>query len=212
MKDRAAEWIRDALTSTGKSQKGLAVALGISQPQVSRLVAGKRRLQAAEIPLLESYFNLSFPQRSAPMPLVPVLSPPKPTRTILVRYVINSGVWREKGSSVVDATPVAASVDPRVADLDQYSCRIDGADMANLVGQYAVCVAYRELRLSPVDGDVVHIVKSQGGLEEHTLRKVIVSKGAVSLAHLTSSNDTIELSDDIEIHGLVVALQRPLRF
>lgn len=208
----AAQWIRDALATTGKSQKGLAAALGITQPQVSRLVTGKRRLRAAEIPVLESYFGISYPQRTQSMPLVPVLSRPTSTRTIVVRFVICSCVWREKGSKIVDQTLVAASPDPRLENLEQYSCRIEGSNMRDLVGQYAVCVPYKDLRLSPVDGDIVHVVRFRDDLEEHTLRTVNIRSGAVYLVPYIADTADAEPLSEAEILGLVVAFQKPIRF
>ena len=47
------------------TQKDLGAALGISQPQVARLLNGDRRITVSEIPTLEKFFNRKFnPEQS----------------------------------------------------------------------------------------------------------------------------------------------------
>lgn len=55
------EWIRQGLKEPGKSQKGLAEALHITQPQVSRLLTGHRRLKADEIDVIANYLGVKPP-------------------------------------------------------------------------------------------------------------------------------------------------------
>jgi phage repressor protein C with HTH and peptisase S24 domain len=49
--------IREGLARPGKSQKGLAAALGVDNSQVSRLLAGKRTLRADEVPQILAYLE-----------------------------------------------------------------------------------------------------------------------------------------------------------
>jgi phage repressor protein C with HTH and peptisase S24 domain len=49
--------IRAGLARPGKSQKGLAAALGVDNSQISRLLAGKRVLRAHEVPLILAYLE-----------------------------------------------------------------------------------------------------------------------------------------------------------
>jgi phage repressor protein C with HTH and peptisase S24 domain len=51
------EWIKQGLKKPGKSQRGLAAALGIDPSGVSRLLAGTRELKAAEIAKVEAYLD-----------------------------------------------------------------------------------------------------------------------------------------------------------
>ena len=51
------EWIREALKRPGKSQRGLAKALGIAPSGVSRLLSGQRALKAAEIEIVQAYLD-----------------------------------------------------------------------------------------------------------------------------------------------------------
>lgn len=52
------EEIRDGLALPGKTQKGLAAALGVDNSQISRLLTGKRNLRAHEIPIILSYLEM----------------------------------------------------------------------------------------------------------------------------------------------------------
>ena len=49
-------WLKEGLKRSGKTQRGLAKALGIDPSNVSRLVAGKRRLMIDEIDTVIDYF------------------------------------------------------------------------------------------------------------------------------------------------------------
>jgi transcriptional regulator with XRE-family HTH domain len=52
-----AEWIRDRLRATGKTQRGLAKALELDPSAVSRLLEGTRQLKAQEIPHIMEFFQ-----------------------------------------------------------------------------------------------------------------------------------------------------------
>ena len=46
------DWIRDGLAQPGKTQRGLAAALGVDPSAISRLLGGARQLRAAALPLV----------------------------------------------------------------------------------------------------------------------------------------------------------------
>ena len=50
-------WLREGLKRSGKTQRGLAKALGIDPSNASRLVSGKRRLKIEEIDIVLDYFG-----------------------------------------------------------------------------------------------------------------------------------------------------------
>lgn len=54
-------WIRDGLAKPGKTQRGLAHALGLDPSAVSRLLTGGRQLRAAEIPVVAAYLDSRAP-------------------------------------------------------------------------------------------------------------------------------------------------------
>jgi phage repressor protein C with HTH and peptisase S24 domain len=55
------DWIRDGLRKPGKTQKGLAEALGIDASQVTRLLKGERQLKVAELPRIAGYLEEPTP-------------------------------------------------------------------------------------------------------------------------------------------------------
>jgi phage repressor protein C with HTH and peptisase S24 domain len=55
------QWIRDGLKKPGKTQKGLAEALGVDASQVTRLLKGDRQLKAAELPRIADYLDEPAP-------------------------------------------------------------------------------------------------------------------------------------------------------
>jgi len=59
-------WLRQGLSHAGRTQRGLALALGVDASAISRLLHGQRRLRAHEIPVAARYLGL------APTPLLPV--------------------------------------------------------------------------------------------------------------------------------------------
>lgn len=60
------EWIREGLRKPGKTQRGLAAALGVNASAVTRLLAGSRQLKAAEIPAVAAYLDLKPPADLSP--------------------------------------------------------------------------------------------------------------------------------------------------
>ena len=50
--------IRQGLAQPGKTQKGLAAALGVDNSTVSRMLSGKRPLRAHEIPIILGYLEM----------------------------------------------------------------------------------------------------------------------------------------------------------
>jgi transcriptional regulator with XRE-family HTH domain len=50
-------WLKEGLKRSGKTQRGLAKALGIDPSNASRLVSGKRRLKIEEIDVVLDYFG-----------------------------------------------------------------------------------------------------------------------------------------------------------
>lgn len=55
------EWIRTGLRKPGKTQRGLAAALGVDASAVSRLLSGARQLKAAEIAIIARYLEIVPP-------------------------------------------------------------------------------------------------------------------------------------------------------
>lgn len=60
------DWIKKQLERDGYTQRGLAEAMGADATTVSKMLAGKRRLQVLEIPKIEAYFAAPPGSREAP--------------------------------------------------------------------------------------------------------------------------------------------------
>lgn len=65
-KGHFADWVASELKRTGKNKSGLAKALGVDPSQITRLLAGERKLKADEIARVQGYFaverEISAPQ------------------------------------------------------------------------------------------------------------------------------------------------------
>lgn len=69
-------WIRRGLTKPGKSQRGLAQALGIDPAGVNRLLKGERQLKAAEIAEVARYLGEEPPALGSPLAKARRAGPP----------------------------------------------------------------------------------------------------------------------------------------
>lgn len=59
-------WIREGLRKPGKTQRGLAIAMGIDPTGVNRMLRGKRDIKAAEIPKIRAYLESRDPIEAKP--------------------------------------------------------------------------------------------------------------------------------------------------
>lgn len=57
-------WVRSGLDKDGKTQTGLATAIGVKQPQISRMLAGDRKIKLTEIPRIAAYLGVPPPERA----------------------------------------------------------------------------------------------------------------------------------------------------
>lgn len=60
------DWIREGLEKPGKTQRGLATALGVDPSAISRLLAGTRQLRVAELPVIAAYLDSPIPSDLTP--------------------------------------------------------------------------------------------------------------------------------------------------
>ena len=60
------EWVRSRLSQTGKTQRELAAGVGLDPSAVSRLLDGRRRLRADEIPKFRAFFEQTAPHTTNP--------------------------------------------------------------------------------------------------------------------------------------------------
>jgi transcriptional regulator with XRE-family HTH domain len=214
------DWLQAGLRKPGKSGKGLAGVLGVSESAVSRLLAGKRRFQLLELPKIAGYLEEEVPASEGAsgraqaareqIPEQPELGNAQAVPLVRVTAIIAPAVWREAGAAVAVAERIPASPDPRLARMKQYACRIEAEP-----NRFAICVRYEDMRASPMAGDVVHVRRTRKGFFEDTIRIVrIGSNGNVALELAGAATKSGEARvyypagakalEDIEIKGLVV--------
>lgn len=62
-----ADWIRSRLTGQHGEQERLAEAMGINGDKLSKILAGKRRVQAAEVPGAIAFFSTDYSEPDDPI-------------------------------------------------------------------------------------------------------------------------------------------------
>ena len=207
------DWVRRGLDKPGKTQKGLGAAIGVSESVVSRLLAGKRRIQTAELSIISGYID-------EPIPAEGRVNTPNEKHShgslgsaqavplARVTAIIAPAVWREVGVPLAIAERIPASPDIRIAGMKQYACKIEADG-----NRYAICVPYSDIRAKPMPNDVVHVRRTVRGQYEDTLRVVRIANGTVRLqlegAAAKDRSAALDFvagksGEDIEIKGLVV--------
>lgn len=225
------DWIVAALESKrgpdGKrlTRRGLSKVLGVSEPVVTRLLAGDRRLMHYEIPKIAQYLGEPPPQITSGTNSPPATLAPTQfiVKHVPVRGETAGGLWVEYivGDDTYEHVPV---VPTKYADLEQFAYRVRGNSMDKakiLDGDYVVCVPYFMARSQLQDGDIVVVERRRAGLYERTCKCLEVKPNGAS-ALVSRSNDPRHAeplftvgdgqADDIEIEivGLVVGRYSPL--
>lgn len=118
--------------------------------------------------------------------------------------VIAANVWRETGVAVSMPERIPLSPDPRLSGANQYVCKIEG------MPRYAVCVPFEDFRTQPRAGDIVHVVRTSGVLEEHTLHRVIrISDGRAHIAAIDQAAGDAAIDKAQTLRGLVLGFYSP---
>lgn len=56
------EWIAEGLKQKGKTQRGLADAMGVAQPRISEILRGDRQVAATELYPISVYLGMPIPK------------------------------------------------------------------------------------------------------------------------------------------------------
>lgn len=128
----------------GKSQKGLAEAMGINESQVSRMLKGTRNIKVDEIPKISSYLNVSLPVTVTADRLV---REEISQRRIPILGEVAAGAWLEapvmhplsEPSEYVPFVPADIAADPGL-----FALRVRGTSINNIApdGSLLICVRY----------------------------------------------------------------------
>lgn len=204
--DALLEWMR-ANIGRGKKRtaKGLAELLNLDAAQVTRILNG-RQLRVGELEIIEQYIGERAPSRDN-KPVHTRVDQIEQSGEIPVVNIVAPGVWREAGAVAIVAERVSAVRDSRLARVDQYACTVEAEPMRTVI-----CAPYAEMRRRPEVDDLVHVVRFEGRLEEHTLRVVRERAGDYWLAPEKSPADVASYvkfpqkpDKGIEVRGLVIA-------
>jgi hypothetical protein len=221
-KERALhEWVATGVTLPGKSQKGVAAAIGRSAGTVSKICKGERPVHLEEIDAISNYFGPGHPPPNGVH-----LNPPAardgrltgeetalPTGGLPIEAIIGQGLWNSAGgqmSTVAARTPVPGRLEPRFLGMKQYACAFRSDP-----NQYVVCVPFAAMRPAPVHEDEVHVRRTRAnGEHEDTIRVVRTTNGRVQLVLADAPDNTRDkildypssrAGETVEIRGLVIA-------
>lgn len=221
-KERALrEWVAFGVELTGKSQKGLAQAIGTSPATVSKICRGVRPVHLEEIDAIADYFGSGHPPPNGVSPNPPAAEQGRLTGQEMavpaglpIDVIIAPGLWGNAGGQVSTAagrTPIPGRLEPRFLGMKQYACAFQTDP-----SQYVVCVPFAAMRASPLHDDEVHVRRTRANGEyEDTIRVVQISAGGKVHLVLADAPDndkeksldypSSRLGETIEIRGLVVA-------
>lgn len=207
-----ATWIADKLQQPGKTQAGLARALGVTQPQITRLLAGERSLRVEEIAAVETYLDAHIPYaqisgRGSNIENVEGMAGSMP-----VRFRVQAGSWLEVDSATDEViTTIPFNRDPAYpASRKQYAVQILGDSMDRLFSDGSYAIVVDADGQEPLNGDLVIVRRTHRGLLERTVKRYVVTSQGAELR--PESHDPrykpLPVSGDsdttIEIEGFVI--------
>jgi SOS-response transcriptional repressor LexA len=211
-KQIVADWIAEGLKKPGKTNVGLAQALGITQPQIPRIKAGERSLRAEEIPIVESYLDEPFPYvQVASGVFTDVKAADGMAGNMPVLFRVAAGVWMEEdyGGEFIGTIPLAR--DPSYsANRKQYAVQVDGDSMNQVLPNGCFAIVVEANGQEPVNGDLILVKRRHRGMVERTIKRyAITSKGAELRPESTDSKfKPLQVDGDhetvIEIEGFII--------
>ena len=191
------EWLQRGLKKPGKSQIGLAKFLDQAPSVVSRMVTGKRPLRGGEIERISLYLD-------EPPPFSRAESRVGTSRLIPVLAVALEGAWREDPEALKPSVPYVFGVRRSNRDERQkYAIEISRLQAAATVeADFAVCVPLSELRRAIRADDMLHVVRSRGGLQQILVRMVQKEGDALNLIALDGGGEPLPVNE-VEVRGVV---------
>lgn len=213
------EEIREGLSRPGKTQRGLAAALGVDNSQISRLLTGKRALRAHEVPLILAYLESNGPppegrSRTAAPELVQIGGD-----RFAMLPVYDAAASAGPGLEAEDGAPlyrVAFRADwlRRVtrADLSQLAViAVDGDSMEPTLRQGDnVLIDLSQTRPGRKDG--IYVLRTDGGLQ---VKRVVVHPTTGRVTIISDNKEHYPTfadlpPDDIAVVGRVIWLGRQI--
>lgn len=210
------EQIREGLAQPGKTQKGLAAAMGVDNSAVSRLLTGKRALKTHEVPAILAYLEAGITKSeggSRPLPEIVQIGGDRFAMLPVFDDLVSAG----PGSETEDAPPpyrIAFRMDwlrraarGNIGDLVVLT--VDGDSMEPTLRQGdTVLVDMGQQRPSQKDG--IYVIRTDGGLQ---VKRVAVNPTNRRVSVISDNRELYPTFSDIEpdaIHviGRVIWLGR----
>lgn len=176
------QWILDGLQKPGKTQTGLAKALGRAPSAVTALLQGKRDLKAREISTIARYLEVE-PPAQAPIE-------PRPSiQTAFIVGEVAAGIWREPDLEF-EKIPTTVVVDERWPPGAVFLLRVSGTSINRQAkdGDLVLCLDAFAAPRDFQDGDWVIAERVRGGTVEMTVKRVRGSKSAGFLLYPDSDD------------------------
>jgi transcriptional regulator with XRE-family HTH domain len=182
--DMRNDWIKHRireLRSAGKNvtQGSLADAIGVEQPRISEIIAGRRTVRAAEARSMAAYLEL--PESVVLARLegdVEVDTPANqwvPLKHIMVVGAVQAGVYGEALEwPDQDWYPAPIGAFPSYERYMQRGLLVRGESMNELYpdGSIVACVKYIDLGRDPIPGERVVVMRAIDGFYEATLKEI----------------------------------------
>lgn len=155
-------WLKKGLSKPGKTQKGLARALGIDPMGVSRLVNGKRKLQIGELQKMSVYIGEQLPDFGRTI----AATPAHISRGVMGR--IGPAIWQD---GPADLGEVPGFEDRRFPIEKQRSYIIDSSIPGYGIsrGAYILAVPFAEYAHYATPTSLCVIERTQGSLKNFTI-------------------------------------------
>ena len=116
------EWLIDGLKKSGKTQRGLAAALGLDPTAITRMKTGDRKIQADELPKIAQYIGVSPPQAIGPLTATPGPSlEGAEIKEVHMRGALEAGYFRQIEDDVEAGLPKKVYV-----PMGRYHCLYGG--------------------------------------------------------------------------------------
>ncbi|MCB9990702.1 MAG: LexA family transcriptional regulator [Rhodospirillales bacterium] len=178
------EWIKHRIDALKKTQKEVALALGMPAPRLSERIKGKAKFEPAEIPVLARELKMSFPVVFAKITGMTSSEMNDNLVILEIRGVAKAGEWNkapEWPASVWEYIMVARNTDYS----EVYGLRITGDDMEEYyppARSTVMCVPYAHYNEEVRNGAHVIVQRSDGnGQYETTVKQVQIEDGHIWL-------------------------------
>lgn len=157
------EWVDKGLLKKGKTSVELAERLGVDQPRITEMRKGRRRVQAAELPVIADYIE---------EPIPPQLSEVRdPWQHIPVVGAVQAGYWAEPNEEQLGEPEILhVQLPEMLRSVPVQGLRVEGDSMNKIypAGTRLICASLYDLHEEdPIAGKryIVRRTRADGAVE-----------------------------------------------